>query len=137
MARGAIGQANIAFDSVQLEDEANSVTMTFDVPPANVTAFADVYQVSVAGKPSAKLDIQGAWDPAAAQGDATIFAELGGVAKAYDFEPGGGETTGYDGFAIVTSYSITATVTDAVKWAGSLLHNGGSAAMDGLAPTRA
>ena len=135
MARGAIGSADFSFDSVALEDEVNSVTLTFDVPSADVTAFSDTYQVPVAGKPSAKIDIAGAWDPAAAQGDATIFSELGQEAEEWDFEPDG--STGYDGFAIVTSYSITATVNDAVKYTASFAHNGGSAAIDGAAPTRA
>ena len=135
MARGAIGVANIAFDGVQIEDEVSSVTLTFDVPPADVTSFTDVTQNVVAGKPSAKLDISGSWNPTAAHGDATIFGELGLEAEEYDFEPDG--TTGYNGFAVVTSYSITASVTDAVKYTASFQHNGGAAAMDGALPTRA
>lgn len=134
MARGPIGVADFSFDTVALEDELSSVTMTFDVPPADVTAFTDVTQNVVAGKPSIKIDVAGAWDPAAAQGDATIFGELGLEAEEYDFEPDG--TTGYNGTAIVTSYSITASVTDAVKYAASFQHNG-LTAMDGALPTRA
>jgi len=134
MARGAIGQADISFDSVTLEDEVNSVTLTFDVPPADVTSFTDVSQNVVAGKPSVKFDIAGSWDGAAAQGDATIFGELGLEAEEWDFEPDG--ATGYNGFAVVTSYSITASVTDAVKYTASFQHNGGAAAMDGAMPTR-
>lgn len=134
MARGAIASADFSFDSVVLEGEVNSVTLTFDVPPADITSFTDAYQNVVAGKPSAKFDIAGSWNPTAAQGDATIFGELGQEAEEWDFEPDG--TTGYNGFAVVTNYTITASVTDAVKYTASFQHNGGAAAIDGAAPTR-
>ena len=135
MARVHGKDVDAAFDSVQLEDELNSVTLTFDVPPADTTSFADAYQTALAGKPKATLGMDGSLDPAAGAGDITIFGELGEAAKAWDFEPDG--TTGYNGFAIVTSYSITAPVTGAVTYSLALQHNGGAAAMDGLAPTRA
>ena len=135
MARGSIGSADFVFNSVALEDELNSATLAFDVPTADITAFSDTYQNVVAGKPAAKMDVAGAWDPAASQGDATIFAALGGAALTWDFEPDG--TTGYNGYAVVNSYSVTASVTDAVKYTASFQHNGTAAAIDGAAPTRA
>ena len=135
MARTHGANVDVAFDSVALEDEANSVTMTFDVPEADTTAFADTWQTFLAGKPTATLSIDGSLDPAAGAGDITIFGELGLESEEYDFEPDG--TTGYNGFAIVTSYSITASVGDAISYSLGLRHNGGSAAFDGNAPTRA
>ena len=135
MARGAIGVADFNYNSVVIDDELNSITLTFDVPPADITSFADTYQNVVAGKPSAKIDVAGTWDPAASQGDATIFGELGAAAKAWIFEPDASQA--YNGFAIVTSYSITASVTDAVKYTASFQHNGTAAAIDGGAVTRA
>ena len=134
MPRGSIGSADFVFNSVALEDELSSATLNFDVPSADITAFTDAYQNVVAGKPSAKMDVAGSWDPAASQGDATIFAALGGVALTWDFEPDG--TTGYNGYAIVTAYSITAAVDAPVTFTAGLRHNGQSAAADGLAPTR-
>ena len=134
MARGGIGSADFNFDSQIHDDQLDTVTMSFDVPVADITSFTDVYQNVVAGKPSAKIDIAGSWDGASNAADDIIFGELGSAAKAYDFEPIGG--TGYNGFAIVTSYSITASVNDAVKFSASLQHNGGAAAIDGAAPTR-
>lgn len=134
MARGAIGSADFSFDMVDLEDELDTVTLTFDVPAPEITAFTDAYGNVVAGKPTARIDISGSWDPTASQGDDTIFGELGQVGQEWDFEPDG--TTGYDGFAVVTSYSITASVTDAVKYTASFIHNGQNAAIDGDAPDR-
>ena len=134
MARTHGKDADFSFDSVALEDELNSVTLNFSVPETEVTAFADSYQNYLAGKPTATIDISGFADLASSQGDATIFAELGLEAEEWDFEPDG--TTGYNGFAICTSYSISSTVGGPITYNASFRHNGGSAALDGNAPTR-
>ena len=126
---------DFSFDSVTLEDELRQVTATFEVPPAEITSFADAYQNFVAGKPKLSLSASGAWDPAASQGDATIFGELGLEGEEYDFEPDG--ATGYNGFGIVTRYVISAAVDGPITYDVDILHNGGSAAIDGAAPTRA
>ena len=135
MARTHGKDADFSFDSVSLEDELNSVTLNFDVPEAEITSFADAWQNYVAGKPTATIDIDGYLDPAAAQGDATIFGELGLEAEEWDFEPDG--STGYNGFAIPTRYSITSSVDGPITYRASFRHNGGAAAADGAAPTRA
>lgn len=135
MARTHGKNADLVFDGVPIEDEVNSVTLNFAVPEAEITSFADPWQNALAGKPTATLDAEGSWDPAAAQGDATIFAALGTAAKTWDFEPDG--TTGYNGYAIVTAYRIVAAINDAIKYSVSMKHNGTAAAADGAAPTRA
>ena len=127
--------ADFSFDSVAIEDELSSATINFEVPEADITSFNDAWQNFLAGKPTATLETSGYWDGASGQGDITIFGELGLEAEEYDFEPDG--TTGYDGLAIVTSYSVTAPVNGPVTYALSLRHAGGTAANDGLAPTRA
>jgi len=137
MARIHGKDSDLVFNSVALEDELNTITLNFEVPEADITAFADAWQNFLAGKPTATLDIGGSWDGAASQGDATIFAALGGAAVTWDFEPGGGTTLGYNGYAFPTSYSITSGVNGPVTYAASMRHNGGSAAADGAAPTRA
>ena len=134
MAR-AISDADFVFNGVALEDELQSITATFSVPQAEITSFADTYQNVLAGKPAVALNMNGFWDPAASQGDATIFAALGGVALTWDFEPNG--VLGYNGYATVESYSITSQVNAAITYTAAMRHNGGSAAADGLAPTRA
>ena len=135
MARVHGKDADISFDSVAIEDEVRSVTLNFDVPEGEITSFADVYQNFLAGKPGAQLSLDGFWDPAAVQGDETIFGELGLEAEEWDFEPDG--VTGYNGFANVQSYSVTAAVDAPITYALGLRHNGGAAAADGAAPTRA
>ena len=135
MARVHGKDADFSFDSVAIEDELNTATINFQVPEAEITSFSDAWQNFLAGKPTATLEGGGSWDPAASQGDATIFGELGLEAEEYDFEPDG--STGYNGFGIVTSYSITASINAPVSYTFGLRHNGGSAAADGAAPTRA
>ena len=135
MARTHGKDADFSFDSVALEDELNSVTLSFSVPESEITAFGDSYQSFLPGKPTATIDIAGFADLASSQGDATIFGELGLEAEEYDFEPDG--STGYNGFAIVTAYSITSTVGGPITYSASFRHNGGSAAADANAPTRA
>ena len=126
--------ADFVFNAVALEDELNDIGLNFSVPEAEITSFADTYQNFLAGKPTATLEVSGSADLAAAQGDATLFAALGGAALAYDFEPNG--TNGYDGYAIVNAYSLKCPVGGAVSYSASFRHKGGSAAADGLAPTR-
>lgn len=111
--------------------------MNFAVPEAEITSFSDAWQNFLAGKPTATIDTGGSLDPDGGKGDATIFGELGLEAEEYDFEPDG--TTGYDGFAIVTAYSITSAVNAAISYTASFRHNGagGGAAADGGAPRRA
>tara|TARA_Y100000310_G_scaffold304800_1_gene344319 strand:- start:60 stop:467 length:408 start_codon:yes stop_codon:yes gene_type:complete len=134
MARAHGKDADFSFDSVALEDELSSATLNFSVPEADITAFNDSYQTFLAGKPTATMDISGFADLAGGQGDATIFGELGLEAEEWDFEPDG--TTGYNGYAIVTSYSISSTVGGPITYSASLRHTGGSAANDANAPTR-
>lgn len=135
MARVHGKNVDFSFDSVALEDELNSVTANFAVPEAEITAFADAWQNFLAGKPTVTLDIAGSLDPAGGGGDITIFGELGLEGEEWDFEPDG--TTGYNGFGIITAYTIVASVDAPVTYTASIRHNGGSAAADGAAPTRA
>lgn len=135
MARSHGKDADIVFNAVNLDDEINQYTLNFDVPESEITAFADAWQNFLAGKPTLSIEAQGSWDPAASQGDATIFAALGGVGLTYDVEPDG--TTGYNGYAIIGRYSITTSVKEAISYSVSMRHNGTAAAADGAAPTRA
>ena len=135
MARTHGKDADFSFDGVAIEDELNSATLNFTVTEAEITSFSDSWQNFLAGKPTATLDVSGFADLASSQGDATIFGELGLEGEEYDFEPDG--STVDNGFAIVTSYSITSTVGGPITYSASFRHIGGAAAADAAAPTRA
>lgn len=134
MARKHGKDADFSFDTVDLEDELNQVSARWTVPPAEITSFTDAYGNFLPGKPSLVYDVSGFADLEAGAGDVTIFDELGLEAEEIDFEPDG--TIGYNGFAFVTSYEITASVSGPITYSASFQHNGGSAAADGAAPTR-
>ena len=135
MARGHGKDADVVFNAVAIEDELRRVSLDFSVPEATITAFGDAWQNFLAGKPTVQISGEGSWDPAASQGDATLFAALGGAALTWDVEPDG--TTGYNGYAIVNSYRIEAPVDGAITYGFGWRHNGTAAAADGAAPTRA
>ncbi len=135
MARTHGKDADFSCDSVAMEDVASNITMNFEVPEADITSFGDAWQNFLAGTPKATLSVDMFYDPAGGGNDITIFGELGLEAEEYDFEPDG--TTGYDGFAIITGYSISCPVDGPITCRLDLTHNGQSAAMDGAAPQRA
>lgn len=134
MAR-VMSAVDFAYASVAIEDEINEASINFEVPEAEITSFSDAWQNFLAGKPTATLDVAGSADLAASQGDVTIFGDLGGAAQTYDFEPDG--STGYNGYGIITRYSIRAAVNAPVTYTMTLRHNGTAAAADAAAPNRA
>jgi hypothetical protein len=120
MARIAGKNANFSFNSVALEDELKSIDMNVDVDIIDVTASADAANEFVEGKYSSKFSVSGAVDPAASQGDATIFGQIGSGAAAILFDPtGSGPNTNaptYGGSALVKSYKVKADVGGAVTY---------------------
>ena len=134
MARTHAKDANFSFDTVAIEDELNSITITFDVNEADATAFADVYQVPVAGKKSTQLEIQGTVDPAVSQGVDTLFdARLGGV-KTTVFDPTGSGPGSNDPEYTCTASGLTGSllaqlrinypVGDAARYSATLQNSG-------------
>ena len=105
MARLFGGNADFSFDGESIEDELNSVTMTFEVAVGDITAFSDTYQVPVAGKKSSKVDIAGSFDPTADQADDKIFDAFESSSPVTVLlVPGGGAAS-----AVNPSYECTAS----------------------------
>ena len=134
MAR-AISALDFAWAGVAIEDELEECSLDFEVPEANITSFADAWQNFLAGKSTVQINANGFWDPASSQGDVTLFGDLGIAAQTYDAEPDG--ATGYDGYAILTSYSIRTRVNEPITYSFAARHNGQAAAADAAAPQRA
>lgn len=120
MARIAGKLANFSFNSVQIEDELNSIEMSVDVELPEVTSFGDVAGTFVEGLPTSSFSVSGFFDGAASQGDATIFGRIGSGSAAFVFQPTGGAAGGsdpnYTGSAFVKSYKIKAEVGGAVTY---------------------
>jgi len=134
VARTHAKDANFSFNSVAIEDEVNTIQLTFDVNEGDATAFADAYQVPIAGKSSAVTEIQGTVDPAVSQGVDTLFdARIDGVkTTVYDLTGSGPNTddpeytstaSGLTG-ALFSSLRITYNVGDAARYVATLQHSG-------------
>jgi len=128
MARQAGKSADFSFNSVAIEDELSSITQTTDVNIVPVTAFGDAAETFVEGLPSSNFSISGFFDPAASQGDATLFTRIGSGAATASFETTGA-TAGtnapvYSGSAFVSSYSITTEVGGATSYSAELQVSG-------------
>ena len=120
----AISELDFSYNAVAIEDELNTASLNFTVANSEITSFSDAWGNFLPGKPSLTIDIGGSADLAGGQGDATIFADLGLVGKAWDAEPDG--TTGYNGFGHLTSYTLNMAVNAPITYSASIQHTGGS-----------
>ncbi len=124
-----------SFNAVTLQDELSQVVMTVDVPAADTTAFADAYQTALAGKKSVRTEITGTYDPAASQGDATLFGNVNGgalVSTIFDLTGSGPAAdnpeyqctaSGLSG-ALVASYKLNLPVGDKANYSATIQNSG-------------
>ena len=128
MARQSGKSADFSFNSVAIEDELSNITQTTDVNIVEVTAFGDAAGTFVEGLPSSNYSITGFFDPAASQGDATLFTRIGSGAATASFETTGAaagtNAPVYSGSAFVSSYSITSDVGGATTYTADLQISG-------------
>jgi len=137
MARKSGRDANISLNSVAIEDELTSITMTASVAEGDITAFGDAYQNFLAGKKDISFDVTGALDmDFASDGDATIFDHIaltsGPKTLVYDPDGAGPDTnspeytctsSGLTG-ALVSSYTINLPVGDAATYTATFQCSG-------------
>ena len=137
MARTHGKDSNFSFNSVAIEDELSSITMTASVGEADITAFGDVYQNFLAGKKDISFDVTGAIDmDFASDGDATIFDHIaltsGPKTLVYDPDGAGPDTnspeytctsSGLTG-AMVSSYTINLPVGEAATYTATFQCSG-------------
>ena len=128
MARQAGKSADFSFNSVAIEDELNNITQTTDVNIVEVTAFGDAAGTFVEGLPTSSYSLSGFFDPAASQGDATLFTRIGSGGATASFEPTGAaagtHAPVYSGTAFVSSYSISSEVGGATTYSADLQVSG-------------
>lgn len=128
MARISAKDSDLSINAVAIEDEINSTELAIDVDLPEVTAFADVAKVSVEGKYGWNLSVEGSADLAASQGDATIFALLGGGSVTTIYTPGGGaegaNNPDYTGSVFLESYRLRSAVGEAVSYSAQFRGSG-------------
>ncbi len=123
---------NFTVGALSIEDELSSAALNITNEAPVTTGFSDAGPRRVEGNYDYSFDIEGFFDGAAAQGDATIFGTIGGgAAGVVEMEPTG-QVVGasdphYDGVAILTSYSVRGAAGGPVTYAASFA---GSAAID-------
>lgn len=134
MARLSGKDVNYSYNSVNLEDELNSVVQTATVPSHEITSFNDAWQNFVAGKPSFSTEIAGSLDMVAGAGDATLFAGIGAGVLSTVFDatgagPGSDDPTynctasGLTG-ALIGGYGISLPVGGTATYTATIQHSG-------------
>lgn len=134
MARVHGKDVNLSYNAVSLEGELNNVVMNFEVPPADITSFADAWQNFVAGKPSVSTEIAGTLNMAAGGGDVTLFEGFGAGVKSTVFDPTGSgpgasdpeyqcTASGLTG-VLVANYSVSLPVGGPATYTATLQHSG-------------
>ncbi len=130
MAKIAATKVNFSFDSVQLEDEITSISQNVTQEGPVVTCFSDAGPRRVIGNYDWVYQLEGAWDGAASQGDATIAGAVGAsAAKPTVFQPTGATANTNDpnykaDDAVLESYAISAAVGAPVTYSATLQGNG-------------
>ena len=128
MARLAGKNANFSIGGVSIEDELASIEMSVDVNLPEVTSFGDTGGTFVEGLPTSAFSVSGFADFVAAQGDATIFNQIGAGTAAVIFQPTGNSDNvndpNYKASVFVKSYRIRAEVAGPVGYDASLQVSG-------------
>ena len=131
MARVFGGNAKVSFDSSELYDELRDLTLSFEVPPSEITAFDDAYKVSVAGKKITNLDVSGLYDADADQADDRFHDAMNETGtKTVVVLPGGGSvgagnpaytctSSGLIG-GLIHKHSLSLPVGDAAKFSAGM-----------------
>lgn len=128
MAKQAAKNINVSINSVALEDDFDSASLSVEQETPVVTSFADAGPRRLTGNYDYTLEVAGKGDFAASQSDATLFALVGSAGVATAFDPTGA-TAGpndpnYDSTSMVlSSYKISGAVGGAVEIAATLLGN--------------
>ena len=134
MARVFGGDANFSFNAIAIEGELNSIGISFDVGSVDITAFADTWQVPLAGKKSTQIEIAGTVDPVNSAGVDTLFDAIQGGPLSTVFDPTGSGPGANNPEYLCTASGLTGTlvaglrinyaVADAARYSATLQNSG-------------
>ncbi len=103
----------------------DSVSLTQNGEPAEVTSLGDNSKAFIAGLKDATVSISGSWDVTATTGnDVVLGGIVGGSAGTIVYSPDGGTTT-YTFEAFCTSYEMSSPVADKVSFSADFQQTGG------------
>ncbi len=120
---------NVSLATVAIEDELTSASLNVTQEVPVVTGLSDTGPRRVVGNYDYNAQLEGAFDGASAQGDATIFGMVGASsAKALAFDPtgasAGADDPNYDATDVVLeSYTISGSVGNPVTYSATVQGN--------------
>lgn len=116
--------ATLSVDGSDISAYTDNVSFSRDLDTAEVTAFGDDDKEFLGGLRGATLTASGSYDNTSSTGsDAVLHGAFDGATVAWSYSPDGGTVT-YSGNAFVTSYQVSAPVSDKVSWSASLTISG-------------
>jgi hypothetical protein len=128
MAKKAAKNINFTLNSVAIEDEVTQIALNVKQETVKVDGLSSAGPERVVGNYDYDISLDGNFDGAASQGDATIFGLVGNAGVAAGFDPTGGAAgasdPNYDGTYVLASYSIKGGVGGAVQYSATLEGNG-------------
>ena len=123
MAKIAAKVINFTLNSVALEDEISSISQNVEQEVPTVNGLSSTGPERVVGNYDFSYDVDGSFDGAASQGDATIFGQIGAAAVATAFDPTGASADAnnpnYDSTVVLSSYTISGAVGGAVVYSAT------------------
>lgn len=128
MAKLASTKPNVTVNAVAIEDELTSFNLDIEQETAKTDGLSSVGPERVVGNYDYSLGLEGNFDGAAAQGDATLFALIGSTGVAVGVDPtgnaAGANDPNYDATSMVLSrYGIRAAIGQPVTYSGELQGN--------------
>lgn len=116
---------NFSVNSVAIEDELNNISQEVKQELAEVAGFSSSGPERVVGNYDWSYKMDGSFDGAASQGDATIWALIGSAGVATAFDPTGAsndaDNPNFDSTAaVLESYTISGSVGGAVTYSATL-----------------
>ena len=81
--------SDFSFNGTAIEGELDSIVQSIDVPAAPVTAFADAYEVALAGKKNTTYELSGTLDIEDGDAERLMMAQIGSGAVSTIFDPTG------------------------------------------------
>lgn len=119
--------AALTVNAVALGTYCDNIEFSRDLDTAETSTFGVSDKTYLAGLRGATISVSGNYDPTVTTGPGAVFEGLlGGAAVTAIFEPGG-NTTGqrrHTASVLVTSYSESSSISDAIKFSAELLVTG-------------
>lgn len=128
MAKIAAAVFDYTLNSVALEGGLKSADLGVEQEVIDVSGFQQNGKPKVVGNYDWTVSLQGNWDGASGNNDATVFGLVGNAGVTSAFDPTGAEAgtndPNYDGTVVLKSYKISAKLGAAVEFTAELAGSG-------------